>query len=56
MIILFGVLWLVVAIAIALLIQAKMLKSKSYYKVGLTLIILSFICGLSMLVAVISNI
>lgn len=56
MVILFGVFWLIASIAMGLLIQGDILKSKRFHKIGLTLIILSFIGGLSMLAAVVVSI
>lgn len=56
MAILFGIFWLIASITMGLLIQGKILKSKRYYKVGLSLIILSFLCGFSLLVAVLVTI
>ena len=52
MAILFGVLWLIASIAMGLFVRGNILKNKQYYKLGLSLIILSFICGFSLLLAV----
>jgi hypothetical protein len=56
MAILFGVFWVIAAIAIGLLIQGDIFKNKLFFKLGLALIVLSFICGFSLLVAVIATI
>lgn len=51
---LFGVAWLVLAIIIAVFIQGSGFKNKLFFKIGLLLILLSFICGFGILVAAIS--
>lgn len=55
MIFVFGILWLVIAVLIALFIQGDILKGKLFYRVGLSLIILSFVCGVTMLIVIIAG-
>lgn len=53
---LFGVIWLFAAVVIAVFIQGSGFKNKLYFKIGLLLIIISFICGFGILMAAIFTI
>lgn len=55
MAILFGVLWLVASIVMGLFIKGDIFKNKQYFRIGLTLIILSFVCGFTMLLTILIN-
>jgi hypothetical protein len=55
MAILFGVLWLIASIVMGLFIKGDIFKNKQYFKIGLTLIILSFVCGFTMLLTILIN-
>jgi len=53
---LFGIFWLFASILIALFINGIIFKSKRYFKIGLSLIIFSFMCGIGLLAVAITSI
>lgn len=50
----FGIVWLVVSLTVGLLIRGNIFKNKLYYRVGLTLIALSFIGGFGLLLVILT--